>query len=102
MHLIQILLPLYGGDNHPLPRDLFDRTRAELVEHFGGLTAYARAPATGIWKPGNEEPVRDQIVIYEIMVDKLDVVWWTKYRAQLEQRFAQDQLVIRALPTEVL
>ena len=50
MYLIQILLPLYRNDGQALPRALFRQVRDELIERFGGLTAYTRAPASGYWQ----------------------------------------------------
>lgn len=95
-HLVELLLPLSDGDGRRLPRALYDTTAAELTERFGGLTAHTRAPATGLWeeRPGRTE--RDDIVIYEVMVDELDGEWWSSYRRTLEARFVQDELVIRA------
>lgn len=102
MQLVQLLLPLYAPDGARQPRDLFDAVRAELVERFGGLTAYSRAPATGLWKEGDAAVARDDIVVYEVMVDGLDRAWWAGYRAELERRFRQDELVVRAQAVERL
>ena len=66
-----------------------------LIDRFGGLTAYARSPAEGIWDNG-EKPVSDQIVIFEVMVDALDREWWASYRSNLEGLFRQDEILIRA------
>ena len=74
----------------------YARLRDELTERFGGLTAYTRAPAQGLWAAGDDPPMRDDIIVYEVMVDALDRAWWTAYRRTLEDRFAQDELVIRA------
>ncbi len=101
MHLVQLLLPLYDRAGAALPRALYDGVRAELVDRFGGLTAYTRAPAKGLWSEGGEVEM-DDIVVYEVMTEALDLAWWAKYRAALEQRFAQDELMIRALKTERL
>lgn len=101
MHLVQLLLPVYDNAGRALARDLFDTVRQELVDRFGGLTAYTRAPATGLWADGTEVD-KDEIVVYEVMVDELDRGWWAGYRKELEQRFAQDELMIRALETERL
>lgn len=101
MHLVQILLPLFDKDGAALPGALYDSVRAELVDRFGGLTAYTRAPAKGLWAEGGEVQ-RDDIVVYEVMADALDPAWWARYRATLEQRFAQDELMIRSLATRRL
>jgi hypothetical protein len=46
--------------------------------------------------------VHDDLVIYEVMVEQLDVDWWRKYRARLERRFEQSELVVRAHEIQVL
>jgi len=48
MHLVQILLPIDDRAGKALPSALFDEVRRELVDRFGGLTAYTRAPAKGL------------------------------------------------------
>jgi hypothetical protein len=102
MHLIQVLLPLYDNDGRPLPKDLYRTVAAELTEHFGGLTAHTRAPAEGLWKEGPAATARDDIVIYEVMADRLDRAWWRDYRSGLEARFRQEQVVVRAQAVELL
>jgi hypothetical protein len=105
MHLVQILLPLYAPGGERLPQARFEAVRKELVERFGGLTAYSRAPVTGLWKDqgAGAAPVeRDEIVVYEVMVDGLDRAWWASYREQLAARFEQQELVVRAQPVELL
>ena len=99
MRLVQVLLPVRDNDDVPFGRDLHDVVRQELTDRFGGVTAYLRAPAAGLWDEGNEV-VRDDIVIYEVMAESLDDRWWRDYRASLERRFRQDEVVIRALPME--
>lgn len=102
MQLIQVLLPLYDNDGRALPPGLFRAVAAELTERFGGLTAYTRAPAEGLWKEGPATTTRDDIVIYEVMADGLDRAWWRAYRAALERRFRQEQVVVRAQAVELL
>lgn len=96
-HLVQILLPLRDRNGAPLARELFDQVTRELSERFGGMTAYARAPASGLWADERGRTERDDIVVHEVMVDGLDERWWKDYRVSLEARFAQDEVVIRAL-----
>lgn len=76
--------------------------RQELTDRFGGLTTYARAPAQGVWQETDGPPKRDDIVVYEVMTDVLDRVWWAKYRRELQRRFAQEELVIRGQEIERL
>ena len=101
MYLVSVLLPLYDNDQRPLDRTLFDRVATELTASFGGLTAHTRAPAEGLWRDAGET-TRDQIVIYEVLTEAIDRAWWTDYRRTLEQRFRQEQVLIRAQQTEIL
>ena len=102
MHLVQILLPLYDPAGRRFAAGLYDEVASELTGRFGGVTAYARAPATGLWEPQPGRTTRDDIVVYEVMVEAVDRYWWSRYRATLETRFAQDELVVRAHAIERL
>ena len=102
MHLIEILLPLSDNEGRPFAPELQARVRDELAEHFGGVTAFTRNPAEGLWKEGGGEPDRDDIVILEVMADWLDRGWWRNYRTELERRFRQDEIVVRAREVELL
>jgi hypothetical protein len=102
MHLVQILLPLVGAGGERLPQALFAAVRAELVERFGGLTAYTRAPAKGLWAEAGATVEHDDIVVYEVMAEELDRGWWGGYKAGLERRFDQKELVVRAQAIEML
>jgi hypothetical protein len=102
MHLVQILLPLTDNAGHAFPRDRYRRVSDELTERFGGVTTYTRAPAEGRWKDEDHDVARDEIVIFEVMADDLDRRWWERYRQALERAFAQDEIVVRALPVERL
>ena len=101
MQLIQILLPLYDNAGKTFDESLFRTVRRELTEHFGGLTAFTRAPAQGLWKDEGETR-RDDIVIFEVMAKELDADWWRDYRRKLERAFRQDTVVIRAQPVAIL
>ena len=101
MHLIQLLRPLYDNDGAVLPRTLFDGVREELSGRFGGLTAFTRAPAEGLWRDEGKAQ-HDDIVIFEVMADSLDRDWWRAYRRELESRFRQEELVIRVQDIEIL
>ena len=101
MNLVQLLLPLMDQDGKPFPRSFFHQIRDVLTDRFGGLTAYTRAPAEGVWDQG-DEVAHDDIVVYEVMVADLDRAWWAEYREGLEKQFDQEELVIRAQRIERL
>ena len=102
MYLVQILLPLYDNDGHPFDAGEYVRLRAELADRFGGVTAYTRAPARGVWKDDSGETTRDDIVIFEVMTEALDEPWWRAFRQELETRFRQESLIVRALTSKLL
>jgi len=95
MHLVQLLLPLEGREGR-FERALFERLEEELTARFGGLTAYTRAPATGLWEEPSGKTIREQVVVYEVMAESLEPSWWAILRRRLERQFDQDELVIRA------
>ena len=102
-YLIQVLLPVRDNDGWLFPDDEYGRVRRELSGRFGGLTAYTRVPAEGVWKPGRREPAsRDDIVVFEVMAPDLDAAWWRGYRGELEARFRQGVVVVRALAMRLL
>ncbi|HEX3666822.1 MAG TPA: hypothetical protein VHU23_16475 [Rhizomicrobium sp.] len=101
MHLIQILLPITYNDGTPVGEDILRSVCTELKTRFGGLTAYSRNPAEGVWKNGNGEKT-DNIVIIEVMTDDLDRDWWRDFRKRLKRELGQEELVVRAEVTERL
>jgi hypothetical protein len=101
MVLIEILLPLYDNNREPFGQAMFNQVRDELAEKFGGVTAFRRSPAEGIWQVGDQKD-SDEIIIYEVMVETLDRDWWSNYRKTLEAQFRQEEMVIRASPFERL
>lgn len=112
MHLIQLLLPLYDNEDQRFSESMYAGVREELLKHFGGVTIYSRAPAKGLWQQGAtlgvggaeavQNPHRDELLIHEVMVEKLDEIWWAEYRRELEQRFRQLTLVVRAHEIQLL
>lgn len=102
MHLVQLFLPVYDNHGRPFAKSHFDAVRAELADVFGGVTAFTRSPAAGLWEDDTGEVCRDDMVLFEVMVDALDRGWWSDYRHRLEQRFEQDEVLIRAIAVERL
>jgi hypothetical protein len=95
MHLVQLLLPLHDDDGRDFPADHFTQVRAQLTERFGGVTAFVRSPAVGLWKERSEVN-RDEVVMFEVLTDELDEKWWANYRDQLEKKFRQDEILLWA------
>lgn len=101
-HLIQLLLPLGDNGGHPFPQSIYLQVRDELTDRFGGITTYVRSPAEGLWKENRSSTIRDEIVIYEVMVKELDRVWWQGFREKLERLFIQESLIVRAIKIDML
>ncbi|RXT30169.1 hypothetical protein B5P46_02195 [Rhizobium leguminosarum] len=97
-YLVEILLPIIRGRRS---RTNLDSVRKELTERFGGITLHINAPAEGLWEDGGDVE-EDRIIVVEVMVDDLDRPWWSSYRADLEARFRQEEIVLRAVVIERL
>ena len=100
MVLIQLLLPVTGPDTEsgtPLMQ-----TAKELRDTFGGLTAYTRSPAKGLWTASGGRTEEDQVVMIEVVTERFDRSWWKQYSKTLERRFGQESIHVRALPIELL
>lgn len=96
-HLVQVLLPLRDNAGRPFAEADLAAVRAELAGRFGGLTAHSRAPAEGVWRSAARGATdRDDVVVLEVMADRLDRGWWGAYRRDLERRFRQEAIVVRA------
>jgi hypothetical protein len=96
MWLVQIFVPVSKESDEAFP-DI----KEQLSTRFGGVTAYSRAPAEGIWREGKTKE-KDDIVIVEVMTDDLDRDWWHGFRKRLERRLNQDELVVRVQAIERL
>ena len=95
-HIVQVFLPLNRRDGTPQSTAEFQAVRQDMLERCGGVTVYARAPAEGLWK-GDDRIEADRIVIFEAMDDRFDQGWWASYRTALQERFDQDEILIRAV-----
>ena len=96
MYLIQLLLPLHDNQKQEFPVEYFHNVRRTLTEHFGGVTAFLRSPAVGLWKDDDEDVSHDEVVMFEVISAELDKDWWAKYRKELEDQFRQEELLVWA------
>ena len=102
MVLIQLLLPTTVAKGDAISDDVLGETRDELIRQFGGLTAYGRSPASGVWTSPEGRVERDNVVMIEILAEAFDVPWWRDYAGRLKRRFEQDSIHIRASEVQVL
>ena len=102
MVLIQMLLPTRSPEGLAFPEDLLRRTRDELIARFGGLTAYTRAPATGVWTSPEGHVEVDRVVMIEVLSEHFDRDWWRAFAETLKERFQQESIHIRANDVYVL
>jgi hypothetical protein len=101
MYLVQLLLPASSRGNAAADEHVA-RTRAELVEAFGGLTAYQRAPARGVWRSPEGDVEQDDMVMVEVVTPVFDRDWWRRYTDQLRRRFGQQAIHARAMAVELV
>jgi hypothetical protein len=98
MYRIEILLPIGQGSAF---KSLIAGISKDLTDRFGGVTAFHRSPAEGLWDDG-DDVVRDDIAVLEVMTSEVDKAWWANFRAKLEEDLGQDEIVIRSHPVERL
>lgn len=102
MYLIQLLLPASVMPGGAAASEPVTQTRRELTEAFGGLTAYLRTPALGIWTSPEGGRAQDDVVMVEVVAERFDRGWWREYSGRLAQRFGQDAIHVRALQIDLL
>jgi hypothetical protein len=102
MYLIQILLPLTDENKVPFPTHYYTELTAMLTEKFGGVTAYMRSPATGLWKEDESTTVKDEIAVLEVMTRRLDVEEWKGLKDDLKSKFRQEEILMRSFEVTVL
>jgi hypothetical protein len=95
--LVQLLLPVADNAGVRFPDDTWTALRAILLETFGGLTAYSRAPAHGVWASPSGKRESDDVFIVEVMCEDLDEAWWRSLQTQLETLLRQECVVVRAI-----
>jgi len=98
--LIQLLLPTRDNQKQPIAGHHFAGVQAKLAEQFGGVTAYQRSPASGLWKGCDGAVDGDEVVMVEVQAEVLDREWWRAYR--LDREFRQDTILMRAMRIETM
>jgi hypothetical protein len=100
--LIQIFLPLSDNDGKRFAGNWYMSISHELNDRFNGVTIYQRTPVTGLWKKEEENTLKDELIIYEVIADQMDLDFWKPFRKQLEQQFKQEHILIRSYPIQII
>jgi len=95
MHVVEIFVPTTFGTGGQIPKALLELLKQELTDEFGGVTAYTRSPAEGLWKSGDNVE-RDVVLILEVMTGSIDKPWWKAFRQRTEAVLRQQEILIRA------
>ena len=95
MWLVEVLLPIAYNNGMAIPDSVLRELRGDLADRFGGLTAFTRSPAEGVWMSGDASH-HDDIVVLEIMIEDLDRDWWKAWRSHAEALLLQNEIVVRA------
>jgi hypothetical protein len=101
MYMARFYLPLCDNAGEAFPPRMFRIVEAELFRRFGGVTAHLQAPASGLWREQGKTHV-DEVVIFEVILDKADRAWWSSYRERLEHDFRQKRILLVLVPLEVI
>lgn len=95
LNKIEIFVPIFDNKGNRFSETIYRKIKKKLTEDFGGVTAYTQMPAEGIWKDTKYREIKDEIIIYEVMVSKIDKSYWKAYKQRLKEQFEQKELVIR-------
>lgn len=95
--LIQLLLPVTDNQGRRFPDRMWEALKEKLVERFGGVTAFHRAPAEGVWAPSPERRTAEDVFVVEVMSETFDETWWSRLQTDLESSLAQEHVVVRVI-----
>jgi mRNA-degrading endonuclease YafQ of YafQ-DinJ toxin-antitoxin module len=103
MYLIELLLPLTNNKDKPFKTKYFEQVQHHLTEKFGGLTAFTRNPAEGVWKQDkSSKPTEDEIIIFEVLTPRFSKKWWQDYKEELKTTFQQKDIIIKVMKIELV
>lgn len=90
-------MPVADNEDRAFSDAVWDSLKNRLVATFGGVTAYQRAPALGVWAPARDRRTAEDIFVVEVMAATFDAQWWQSLQAQLERDLRQQEIVVRAI-----
>ncbi len=90
-----MLLPIKDENGGLFPEHYFTDLRDALAIKFGGITIYSRSPVKGLWKESGSSLVADEMIIYEIMMQDVDLAYWKAQKLRLQKLLHQDEIMMR-------
>jgi hypothetical protein len=95
-------LPLKFNDGLPVPADILNQTREELLARFDGLTVHPRS-LLGIWQQEGQR-FEDELVRITIDVEDVDENWFffSNLKTTLLERFQQLEIYMISYPIDRL
>jgi len=100
--IYEIYLPLTYNDGKPIEKEKFGLTREELVDRFGGVTSTPPGfPLEGWWHSPHGV-VRDDIMIWTVVTQIDDDLFFLKYKETLKQRFIQEDIQLMKILGDAL
>lgn len=98
----ETLVPLRFNDGRPVPAELFEQTREELVAQFGSLCLQPSV-VRGIWV---HEGTRYEDELLRLIVDVEDnpdnEQFFSRFKATLLERFEQIEIYIASYPVDIV
>ncbi len=92
--IYEIYLPLSYNDGSIVEKEKFNLTRDELIERFGGLTSTPPGfPLLGWWH-SPQGVMEDNIVMWRVVTENDDDVFFLEYKQMLKRRFIQEEVFI--------
>jgi len=95
-------LPLTHNDGRPVNSDLFQLTRDELADQFGGAS-FSSQTIRGVW---THQGRRFEDECRRVFVDIDDTpenrAFFAEYKHLLEERFDQIVIYIRSYPVDII
>jgi hypothetical protein len=81
LHLVQILIPTFDNAGQQFGQSKFEGVRLELIERFGGLTAFVQSLRSVCGRTRKVARQRhDNMILIEVMSKTLDRAWWSANR----------------------
>ena len=72
-----------------------------MARRFEGVTACLQAPAERVWCGGTQAG-KDDIFIFEVMSEEVDLPDWRRRQAELERRFRQEKVIVRYMRMDLV